>query len=887
MQPSEPMSAPRRPLEPDALLAETRWLRSLARKLVPSDRHLAEDLAQETCLSALQHAPTTERSLQSWLATVLRNLVRQDRRAQLRRLAREERAARAEAQGSTLEHLETLSVHRRLVEAVLALEEPYRETLVLRFFQELSPSAIGKRQQVPVATVKTRLARGLAELRLRLEREYRGESRSWALALVPLCTPRSPLAALTFGTLLMSTKLKIAASLLLLAGLIAVAWPHARAAVEPEPALATQLPGKSHADESTPLAPESAHPERTSALPGGAPAPAALIAAREPNVPLAGILLDVSARPLVARHVQFQPGHREISSSEFRLRAAAQDASLPRAESGADGRFTLDAHGRDGELVVAEEQWTTVLSSLCRAGNAKAEHIVVAAQHLEHAGRVVDPAGKPLAGARLELRIPKSLRLAFPQILDASAEIAWIEESGPDGSFRFPDAPRVEGATLEVSQTGYRRLVEAAPLASDPALELVLQPIDAQPGMVYGEVLDQKGAPVAEARITIGHRGLTLSDEHGQFHVELPKDGVRDEWIALKPGFQPAIEPASAAVKAGQVDPGELVVLRLGPPPLTLAGRVVDETGKPQEGWRVFLADPTFFGAADEIPAHVEGLLSGAAERRELEKRLGSAPEGTDPGALLRNLSTVFWTFTITDAGGNFTLEGLSERNYRVAVLDPKSLLRFESGPFPAGTRDALLRVPGASFVEDVHGRVLSMGGKPVPGVTITPGVDVLRVQIDAHSMSSFEFPAEPVVTDAEGRFRFARLPREQATLNLRGEDIVPAEFGGEAGIGKAVGDPRNEVVIRVELSFHVQVDFEPGSADQLLALDADEKQLSVNLFEGTNSMSTSELQLEGGRSKIFVLGEKAATLVLHKDGKEVRRAPLTLAAGQLNRVQF
>jgi hypothetical protein len=314
---------------------------------------------------------------------------------------------------------------------------------------------------------------------------------------------------------------------------------------------------------------------------------------------------------------------------------------------------------------------------------------------------------------------------------------------------------------------------------------------------------------------------------------------------------------------------------------------VLDESGKPQEGWRVFLADPTFFGATDEIPAHVEGILSGAAERRELEKRIAGAPEGSDPGALLRELSTVFWTFVITDAGGNFELQGLFDRNYRVAVLDPKSLLRFESGPFAAGTRDALVRVPGASFVEDVHGRVLSMGGKPVPGVTVTPGVDVLRVQIDAHSMSSFDFPAAPVVTDAQGRFRFARLPREQATLNLRGDDIVPAEWGNDGGIGKAVGDPKNEVVIHVELSFHVQVDFEPGSADQLLALDADGKQLSINLFEGTNTMSTSELHLEGGRSKIFVLGEKAATLVLHKDGKEVHRAPLALAAGQLNRVQF
>ncbi len=828
----------------------------VARTLVPTDRHLADDLAQDAYLSALQHQPTSERSLRSWFGTVLRNLVRQDQRSRLHRLAREERAARAEAQGSTLEHVETLAVHRRLVEAVLALDEPYRETIVLRYFEELSPSAIARKKRLPVATVKTRLARGLAELRQRLAREYGGESRSWALALLPLCTPRGGIAALTMGTALMSTKLKIAAALLLLAGLAVVAWPHAPAAAEREPALAAQASRKPSSGTSVPLVASLARPERSSALPNAAPATAAVLHPRELNTPLAGLLLDVAAHPLIGVHVKFQPGHREISASELRLPGRAQDEALPRAESGVDGRFTLEVPESRGEIVVAEEQWTTVLSSLCRPENAKGEHVVVAAAHLAHSGRVVDSAGKPLPGARIEIRAPKGLRLSFPQILDASAELAWIEESGPDGTFRFADAPRVEGATIAVWLTGYRRLVEAAPLASSPALELVLQPIDEQPGMVYGEVLDPQGAPVAGARIMLGHASLVLSDEHGQFHVELPKQGARD-------------------------------MLHLGPAPLAIAGRLVDEDGKPQEGWRVFLADPTFFGEMEEMPAHVEGLLAGAADRREIEKRLASAPEGSDPGPLSRGTSSVFWTFVVTDSGGGFTLEGLADRDYRLAAFDPRTLLRFESGPIAAGTRDALVRVPGSSFVEDVHGRVQSIGGKAVSGVTITPGVDVISVQIDARSRSSFGFPGAPVVTDAEGRFRFARLPREQATLSLTGEDIVPLEWGAEGGIGKAAGDPKNEVVIRVELSFHVQVEFEPGSADELQAFDADGQRLWVHLFEGTNSTSTDSLKLEGGRSKILVVGENTATILLRKAGEDVRRAPLALVAGQLNRVQL
>jgi hypothetical protein len=422
---------------------------------------------------------------------------------------------------------------------------------------------------------------------------------------------------------------------------------------------------------------------------------------------------------------------------------------------------------------------------------------------------------------------------------------------------------------------------------SSPALELVLPPIDAQPGMVYGETLDPQGAPVAGARITLGHASLALSDEHGQFHLELPKQGARDTWIAVKPGFQPAIERASAAVQGGQADPGELVVLLLGPAPLAIAGRLVGEDGEPQEGWRVFLADPTFFGALDEVPAHVEGLLSGAADRREIERRLASAPEGSDPGALLRSTPSVFWAFVVTDSGGGFTLEGLADRDYRIAAFDPRTLLRFESGPFAAGTRDAVVRVPGSSFVEDVHGRVLSTGGKPVRGVTITPGVDVLSVQIDAHSRSSFGFPGAPVVTDTEGRFRFARLPREQATLSLTGEDIVPLEWGGEGGLGKAAGDGKSDVVIRVELSFHVQAEFAPDSADELRLVDAQGQPVMIHVNEGTARTRTDVLALEGDRSKIMVVGESAATIVLYKQKQEVRRAPLVLVPGQLNRVTF
>jgi hypothetical protein len=70
---------------------------------------------------------------------------------------------------------------RTVVDAVLSLEEPYRETVLLRWFEGLQPRAIAERQRASVATVHSRLQRAHAILRERLrvklgcdERDLRG-----------------------------------------------------------------------------------------------------------------------------------------------------------------------------------------------------------------------------------------------------------------------------------------------------------------------------------------------------------------------------------------------------------------------------------------------------------------------------------------------------------------------------------------------------------------------------------------------------------------------------------------------------------------------------------------------------------------------------------------
>lgn len=180
----------------EALLAHARWARSLARELVGGDVHQAEDLAQEAMAAALTRPPQDEQRAQGWLARVLRNRRVSNLRRDQTRARAEPRAARAEAQPSTLELVEQAETQRRLVACVLALEEPYRRVVLLRWFGDLPPREIAQRENIPLATVTSRLTRAHAKLRERLEREFGDQGRSWIRALAPLALAdlRAPVA---------------------------------------------------------------------------------------------------------------------------------------------------------------------------------------------------------------------------------------------------------------------------------------------------------------------------------------------------------------------------------------------------------------------------------------------------------------------------------------------------------------------------------------------------------------------------------------------------------------------------------------------------------------------------------------------------------------------
>ncbi len=167
------------------LLTEMTWLRALARQLVgPADQ--AEDLFQDTLVSALHSSEQVRGRQRPWLRSVASHLAGKNSRRTAIRRRHETAAVDPKQTSSALDTVDRLETQQRIVTAVQALDEKYRTVLLLRFWDDLPPREIAVRLDLSVETVKTRLRRGIERLRQTLDKEY-GNRSLWLAALQPLC----------------------------------------------------------------------------------------------------------------------------------------------------------------------------------------------------------------------------------------------------------------------------------------------------------------------------------------------------------------------------------------------------------------------------------------------------------------------------------------------------------------------------------------------------------------------------------------------------------------------------------------------------------------------------------------------------------------------------
>ena len=148
-----------------------------------SNREMAEDLFQEVWMRVLVRGGqfNGQARFDTWLFTIARNLVIDQRRKRtmssldelIEGKSEDDRPMAfevADGEPTPFDRFSNLEDRERIAGALLELDTLHREVLVLRFHEELSLEEIAKVTRAPLSTVKSRLYRGMAAIKPKLER---------------------------------------------------------------------------------------------------------------------------------------------------------------------------------------------------------------------------------------------------------------------------------------------------------------------------------------------------------------------------------------------------------------------------------------------------------------------------------------------------------------------------------------------------------------------------------------------------------------------------------------------------------------------------------------------------------------------------------------------
>lgn len=399
------------PFDDSSFREHARFVRSLAGALA-RDRDEADEVAARTFASAVEQRPRAGATLRGWLARVARRALSRLRRDDARRGVHESAAARRERVDADPADLAARSeLSDRIALAFAQLDEPAKSTLFLRFFADLSPKQIAARQQVPVETVKTRLKRGLAKLRARLDergRDAGGARGTWRATALALARDGAPLLGIT-----KAKGVAAAAAVFVVAS--SLTWWRVEGRARPDD-------GSSRAD--VPVAgaasrvEESAPPAADSeAAPASSLAANATRRSEEPPLPFAtGVVVDERGAPI--------PGARVVASFE-ELTVDAQVAARMKLQLGSNftngatavdfatiDRHTLARTDGDGRFAVATAPDHLAGFHFVAPGRAPSSWFdvsSVAAENQDHRvtlehggvarGRIHDREGRPVPGA--------------------------------------------------------------------------------------------------------------------------------------------------------------------------------------------------------------------------------------------------------------------------------------------------------------------------------------------------------------------------------------------------------------------------------------------------------------------------------------------------------
>lgn len=775
----------------DELLAHRDWVRRVARALVGDDA-TADDLEQDVWLAAAR--AERPRSPRAWLGTVLRNTASNLRTSARRRERREAAAPQPRELPSPSEMLERAEIVERVARAVRTLDEPYRTVVFLRYFEDISPPEIAARRGEPLETVRTRLRRAVAQLRVRLDAEHNGDRRAWCLLLVPVArtpgpAPAAPLApAAVLGAIAMTVTTKILLGGAAVALLAAAVWWTATGSDSAAPVVAspTQKSAETAGAQSAPAATPRAHSRADTAAETTA-GPTPVVAKPAGEVAIGRVVDDVTSAPIAKASVHLGYG-RNI------------DDNAPESVTDDDGRFRMEGMGKDevgrNTLIVDAPGYAQGVPSV-HDWHLKAkpgEPTDLGEFRLERgarvAGRVLTANGMPVPGARV-LFCRDTLTTSPPRFQpNESREVASADAEGRFSLEHVPSSPFDWHHTLfAVTADGFGWL-ELPRVAGKKDLDGV----------------ELRLAPTASLAVTVRTGGAAVIGAKLVAIPHFPPLGTQREWnavhdlwigdAALKPVFEAATDANGVA--------------RLPRLPIDGAACTYDLAVR---------ADGYGLGAVDGVR-----LAAGDAKEQtvELATFRAIAVVGTvraTDGAPVAGAKVNFCSQqrTTTDAAGAFRVEGVDPSGY-----DHGAFLVVEADGFAKEERQ--FRFPKSGEVapmEFVLGRAVNVDVRVVD----EKGAPLQGCQVDVrHEQTSVDVQS----TDADGRVRLVASPGPGHVISFHPPDPgwdyvfpddvpIPAESGNLNVVMRKV--PASARVVADVVDAKTGEPLDPTNAD-LVAVD-------------------------------------------------------------------
>ncbi len=748
----------------------------LAHHLSGGDREAAEDLVQQTFLTALERPGLHdgERPVLPWLCGILANRARMEQRR--RRLDRRRQAPLpdlAHPARGPLDHAIAGETDQALAERLQGLTEPYRSVLVLYLQHGLSPAEIGDALGRPGGTVRSQLLRGLEQLRRTLPALALGavalpDWNSTALAglrakliaaagLHPI--PITGLAGLGASIMAKKALLGVAVTAAILTVVASFSWLGA----------GHQKPPRT---ETSPGVPRIAAPEHgTESAPIVTSPPAPRTRATVEDRPGTHVVVHVvrsDGSPVRAPAVvHLRPTDSKNLLATRICRCSDEAPGIARFDDTPPGPAVASLHGGGKlEFVVVEDRTNEVTVHLLESR--------------ELAGRVVDArTDQPIQGAWIW--VSHSL---------GNVEGEWHLRSDAAGRFVVPEATRLQ--RLSAWAPGFAP-ARCQPVWPDPSLatpesgiELRLTPSEHH-ALLAGRVLDADGAPLEGALVLFGPsnfefvqgtdssqpppRPFQRTDSDGRFAIPVRRyDDPWSLWIRARDHalWHDRIDPADHSP-----DDPLLVRLERG---ARISGQVVDAGGAPVSAADVTLRDPRIEAsvgiawdgpdwARDTTATDAQGryelahVRAGAVVARATDgERLaattltltdGSATEWNpvlDAGLTLAGVlvdeqdrplpgwtvspsagSGVRWPGAVsTDPAGRFRIEGADLASYRLTLAAPDSAMHQAALQIedvrPDASEPLRIVVPTNRHpTATLRGRLLDVDGTPLTEARVEP----------------------------------------------------------------------------------------------------------------------------------------------------------------------